>query len=279
MRPTQESSPAAPETHLGEHDALDLLLGLLPPERESAHLSHLQRCAPCEARFIALAAGAQKLEATRSLRRAADGTLTLAKRGTAADERAEEPAQRPGSRAAGIRRIPLFGRGSFAASALAAAAIVLLLLLPRAIDRGPLSLNPLPPYGTELQLRDAASAMNSRLAAGLAAYGAGETARAVELLREAQAGELDELDSLIRTVYLGSALALEGRNEEAVAALDDAPLSLLPGEWGAEAKWTLFVALSETGHAERARVVLAELERLAGEIGERARLAAGRSAE
>jgi hypothetical protein len=155
----------------------------------------------------------------------------------------------------------------------AAAVVILVLMMPRGTEISTeLELQVLPSYSFQLESRDVPESRASEdLKEGLLAYDHREFGRAAELLQKVEASELDEVDKTIRQIYLGSALAWDGRYEEAIKALQTVSFQSVPGEWGREAHWTLFVALKGAGRNAAADSLLQVLAKKSGEIGERAR--------
>jgi hypothetical protein len=277
-RPISHSGNDEQNFHLDEHLCLDLLLGFLSSEEEERILSHLITCPACEKLLQERAAEGERLEATRVLRSGPGGEIVLERRGTAARERAVEREKRrlmdllsqllKGFRA--VLRKPRFQL----AGGLATAAVVLLLFAWFHYVRTPREpyLHLLPPYNFQLQTRETPeTVVVDDLRAGLEAYEGEDFKRAVELLERAGASELDETHEMIRRTYLGSALAWRGRYKDAVEILDEMSFPLVPGEWGMEAQWTLYVALKESGRDARADSLLQILAAKPGGIGERAR--------
>jgi hypothetical protein len=106
------------------------------------------------------------------------------------------------------------------------------------------------------------------LAAGLDAYGARDLDQAITLLERAEAsGQLETA----RKIFLASALAWSGDHAEAVSLLRTVYTPILPDPWGAEARWTLYVALRESGQTASADSLLSILAQERGDVGDRAR--------
>ncbi|NNE43226.1 MAG: hypothetical protein HKN12_03385 [Gemmatimonadetes bacterium] len=134
----------------------------------------------------------------------------------------------------------------------------------RAAPSGP-GFVPLPTDAETLQLRSADD--TAPFEAGLAAYRAGDWDAAAEQFRTPTSGPMET----VRQVFAGSALALSGREEEAVAVLEIAPLDRVPEPWGTEARWTLAVALIRTERVEEGLALMRALAESPGEVGDRAR--------
>ncbi len=269
MRPLNEIEDGGSK-HFDDHVGLDLLLGLIPQDRETELIAHMTRCGACEKRFIDLASRSEHLESIRVLERNQSGELILTRRGSALDARVTPlPVSEASTQGPPRSRFSI----SFGAAALAAAAILLMLFLPQQQPLDDLMLvHLLPSYTAQLELRDAeATPAASGLMEALAAYDRGEAEQAAEMLLVTPPGELDELDRVIRSIYLGSALVMSNRYNEAVTLLESAPLTLLPDEWGGETRWTLCVALLKSGRTASADSLIDVLSKRSDEIGERAR--------
>jgi hypothetical protein len=235
-------------------------------------------CPACEKLLQERAAEGARLEATRVLRTQTGGGLVLEKRGTAF--RAYQPegkyrrirgflAQLPASVLSGFRK-PRYRL----AGALAAAAAVILLVTWFQYVGTPTEpyLRLLPTYSFQLQARETGAAVaGDDLTAGLEAYDDGDFERAEALLERAGVTELDETHEMIRRIYLGSTLAWRKKHLESVKILEKVSFPLVPGEWGAEAQWTLYVALKESGRGSSADSLLQILATKTGGVGERAR--------
>jgi hypothetical protein len=247
-----EHDDGAPGFHMDEDLCLDLLHGLLEPDAQERALDHLAACPACDRLFQLRAAAWERLRAQPVPVAAAMPDTTAAMRG-------------------GWRVV--FGKTAVRrlATGLAAASVALLLLVGPGLRRAPLvqPLPWLPEIGRSIQARSPlAGAASAELAAGLEAYAAHDAGGAVRLLSSAQAsGSLET----VRKIYLGSALALEGRYEECVEVLRDTATPDLPDPWGSEVRWTLFVALRSAGYTAGADSLWQVLRGDPGEVGERAR--------
>jgi len=133
---------------------------------------------------------------------------------------------------------------------------------------GELLLRWLPESTGDLQIRAATETVDPTLAAGFEAYASHDAETAIALLQSAEAtGRLE----ILRKIYLGNALAWEGKYAEAAAILTTVRARILPDPWGSESRWTLYVALRESGDATAADSLLRVLATERGEGGERAR--------
>jgi Flp pilus assembly protein TadD len=110
--------------------------------------------------------------------------------------------------------------------------------------------------------------VTGELAAGLEAYSDRDLPRAVDLLERARV--TTELE-LLRQVYLGNALAMNGDYETAARVLRKLAGRDMPDPWGSVSRWTLYVSLKESGAEEAADSLLPQLAREPGSVGERAR--------
>lgn len=267
--------------HIDEHVCLDLLEGLLPPREREQVLCHIADCPACEKLFQQMATEEERMRATMVLRSLAAGEVVLERRGTSVRVREQEPGRdldwlralleclreylrcmlsRPRLRIAG---------GSVAVAAAAVSVVVAL------YTRSPESpgLRMLPPYSFELRTRGAEGTAPPELRAGLDAYQTKEFRSAIGLLSEARLAGLGEPEQTIRKIFLGSALAWDRDHGGAIRVLEAAPLSLVPGEWGSEARWTLYVSLKQVGRTASADSLLGILAMETGQVGERARKA------
>ncbi len=259
----------------------ELLHGLLSKEETEAILAHLSVCATCENLLREGAADLERLRASRSLRCTPDGDVVLEECRT---PRREEPAAGEMPRGADLRRPAWrdllrglrWPRLAWALSLAGAVALCVVFLWPR----HPGTPESVPLYwiapmgeGT-LQRSTEQGALSPALAEALAAYDAHNLPRAIELLSQARAG--DENGETFRKIYLGSALAMSGRYEEAVSVLGALPLESAPNPWGMEAHWTLYASLKASGREASADSLLRRLAQGERSIGERARRALGK---
>jgi hypothetical protein len=248
----RERGDRAPGFHLDEDLCLDLLHGLLDADARERALDHMAACPACDRLFQLRAAALERLRARPVPVAVAPSATTAAL---------------PGGWRVILGR-PV-ARGL--AAGLVAASVALLLLLGPGVRRDPVvqPLPWLPEIGRSIQARSPlAGAASAELSAGLEAYAAHDAGGAVRLLRRAKAsGSLET----VRRIYLGSALALDGRYEESVEVLRDTATPDLPDPWGSEVRWTLFVALRSAGYTTAADSLWQVLRREPGEVGERAR--------
>jgi tetratricopeptide (TPR) repeat protein len=261
--------------HLDEHTIMDCLLGLMSPSQEQKTIAHLLECPSCEKLFQERSAEIERFHATRILRSTPERKFYVEKRGTAAQSGAKESSRHQDVKEyirdsiwARFRRPHIQLAGALVVAIIVAVVIV----WPQFLGTPPpADLYVLRPYSFQLQQREIpGTAPNEDLKAGLEAYDKKEFEQAIELLEKAPIPEHTAHET-IRQIYLGSALAWKGEYEEAVAVLDEVPFALVPGEWGKEAQWTLYVSLRESGHQASADSLLHVLSVKSGEVGERAR--------
>lgn len=277
-RPISDSGSDEQSFHLDEHRCLDLLQGFLSSGEEEKILSHLTACPACEKLLQERATERARLEATRVLRTGPRGKLILERRGTAVRGHKVERKRRTlwDLFSQLFKGIPaVFGKRRFRlAGGLAAAAVVFLLFTWLHYIKTPRSpyLHLLPHYSFQLQTREVfeAVAIND-IKTGLEAYEAEDFKRAVELLTRAGESELNETHETIRRIYLGSALAWRGKYKDALKVLEKVSFPLVPGDWGMEAQWTLYIVLKESSREASADSLLQVLSVKPGEVGERAR--------
>ncbi len=231
--------------HLTEDEVLDLLQDYLPREERERLLSHAADCEACEQMLRERVIEHERLRATRPLPATATPWWRCLRAALTA---------------------PAYPYG---AAAIAAAAVLVILLWPRGGPPGSEQLTWLPVTEENIRFRWAPQeGIDSILVAGLEAYETQDLERATRLLKDASAeGEME----LIRKMYLGSALAWQGRYAEAVRILSEVSDPALPDPWGSEARWTLYVALRASGHESRADSLLRRLAEESGEVALRAR--------
>lgn len=250
--------------HLTEDLCLDLLHDLLSAEDADRVCEHLAVCPACEELLRSFVIADEQRRATHAIEVQSNGTFALRDRFRGIETVSPLQAFLESLRA-------LWRRPSYRlAAGLAVVTALLLIIAPwDRGDRHACRLHSLPVYFDETHARaiDTGGA-DGYLAAGLEAYAGQRYVRAITLLEQAEATEHFET---IRKIYLGSALAWEGRHREAAAILDPLALHTLPDPWGAEAQWTLFVALKESRQEARADSLLEIMQALPGEIGLRAR--------
>ncbi len=249
--------------HLSEDECLDLLHGLLPEERTAPLLRHVRQCAVCEGLLKARAGERERFRA------AAERFLgALRARPRTAEETEESPIPLLERVLAGFRR-PAVGLPV----ALGLAALTLAICL-KPSSRSPSrthSISPawLPPVTEFIEWREGiGDGPSTALSEGLDAYARHDARRAADLLKNVPAaGRLEAL----RRVYLGSALALDGRLAEAADVMAPILTDGLPEPWGSETRWALWVALTQLKRTESADSLLAILVRESGDVGDRAR--------
>lgn len=251
--------------HPGEDRLLDFVLGLLPPAKASACLTHLCGCADCEGRARSLAS---EHAGFRSMAHTSDALADLAsekhERATGTDGKTS--ANRPSLRPRWLHR-----RIVWAVPIMVSA--VLLAVLIRQTGRNPADgleaawlVNP---SSIIVSIRDqAAGDLDPDLRAGLEAYEHRDLDGAARSLSRARAQ--DELESL-RSAYLGNVLARRRRYREAVNVLRTLRAPEIPEDLRDETRWTFFVALSRAGLKAGADSLLTLLVKEPGAIGERAR--------
>lgn len=256
--------------HLNEDQLLDLLLELLPPERERPLLEHVIGCPTCEELMRSRGAQLERIASDHSAR-----VRALPKPTPTADDmrtKLASPARRSGlfARLLGSHRsrwqlLPLGGLAI-------GLAIAFLLVMPRERS-APMTLEPswLPSGASIVQRQeDPHEVGRAMLAEGLGAYERRDLPRAIERLEHASVGH--QLESF-RRLYLSSALALAGEYDRAVSVLRPVTVAYLPEPWATEGYWTLLVALERGGHHASADSLRRVLIDQPGEIGERVKRA------
>ena len=86
--------------------------------------------------------------------------------------------------------------------------------------------------------------------------------------------KMDLVSKVLDGDVLAAARLMRGLDDslaEAVEALEEVSFRQVPGRWGIESYWTLYVALKRSGQASRADSLLKVLGDKPGELGERAR--------
>lgn len=298
--PIKNSNRTSPGPHTGEDLCRDLLNGFLSADEKDMALAHIAACSACERFFAERVAERERLLATRALRTGQEGGIVVeklqvdgvraqAEEGPLVTELQEDlrksrgvvdeggrPVRIDGGRGRGwagiwasilaVFRRPRYG---FALGMTAAVVVLLVILWPRQQEGPASSLRWIPTSSGGLQMRAAAEAAASdQLAEGFDAYSAHDVARAIELLQGTEAsGQLETH----RRVFLGSALAMNGEYVEAVQVLTSVRARTLPDPWGSEARWTLYIALRESGQRVAADSLLRILASERGDVGDRAR--------
>lgn len=257
-------------SHPSDDQVLDLILDLLPREREEQLLDHMSRCPACERRMLRqaaekerLASGSVPADMLRAMAEARERQAREAPQGSHAPSMIERARGWFGSRRP-IRVLLPVGGG---VAVLALLAFVLV-SRERPAARGPEAT--WLPAGAALVQRggSSGSAISGRLADGLDAYNRHDLAEAIRNLEEATVPLEQEA---FRRLYLASALTLSGRDAEAVRTLHGVTMEYLPEPWATEGYWTLLVALRGSGRRESADSLRQVLGSYPGEIGERVR--------
>lgn len=233
--------------HLNDDACIDILSGALSREQAGELLDHTRACPQCEARFRAAAAEYETLSA-----QAAD---TLA-------NPAEPPAIALAPRGRRVRRVR---RIVAAAGVVAAAAAAVVLLLPKGPGAPPEYW--LPAARESIDIRSLPDSGEEQLTDGLAAYDARRLDAALAALATARvSGPFED----IRRIYLASALAIDGRPDEALPVLDGVEVDALPQPWRSQAHWIRALALDASGREEDAVVLLEMLAAGDGDLAGRA---------
>jgi len=225
------------QDHLTGDELLDLVLSLAESPVREASLNHLKSCPECSAALRSL------VEARESASASVDDAMV--RLGVL------EPRAVP-ARGMSVRRRLWWIAG--AAAAVAAIALIVLMPWPRANSRLTAELRRLPTDVEFTKVRSATTLdRDPHLLKGIRAYGQARDDRAVAELERARPAAEEEP---VRRVYLGSALAFQGRYQQAVEWLSPLRESVIPDPWGAEARWTLCVALYGAGHRSAADSLL-----------------------
>ena len=250
------------EYHLDEDRCLDLLNGLMSPEEKLKALAHMEACPACES---LVRARVSEWERSRSEIEEVIGRLRVEGNLGAVRTPAIGFLGRLGAGLrTGFRRRLIRVSVGLAAAALA-------VFIARTVSRDPAGgpqLDLLPDISADLRFRADETAPSGEFAAGMAAYNKRDFAGAVELLRKAQ---VPAAQTTFKDVYLGSALAWNGRYDEAIAVLQPLVTETLPEPWGAGVLWTYFVSLHRSGDHARADSLAEELSQESDALGERAR--------
>lgn len=261
-------------SHPPEEAWLDVVLGVAAAEQEARLLEHARDCRECEAILLQRSGEIEAERAAYRLTRDEGGQLTVTRRTPSVidDPRSAAAAPPAGFLRAWLTR-PKFG---FALS-LAIAASLLFFLAPRLMRKDAdlrSTILALPTETEEVRRRAGETdAPSPAFADALIAYERGDLGAAVELLDTLRAEREWEL---LRRLYLGNALARLGRHEDAARALRPVATPNVPDPWGAEARWTFYVALRESRRASSADSLLRLLSRESGALGARARAEAAK---
>jgi hypothetical protein len=255
-------------SHLNDDVCLDLLLGLLPESEIPPVLAHLDRCAACQSLLKERAAEYERVRAEHGTPPPFPSAATQA---SVAKEPRSMVTVRRGAVAgiAGIRELlTRIWRNPPLRYVTAGVVVILVVLLwPGGGDRAELTLHRLRPVRWNIQR----SAEQER-AGVIALQGAVNTYSAGNM-REA-IGVLDSLRvpasyEMIRRVFLGSALAFEGKDSAAASVLkhvDSSP----PEPLLSEERWTLYVALRRSHQEAPAESLLVLLRNSSDEVRKRA---------
>ena len=250
------------EYHLDEDRCLDLLNGLMSPEEKLKALAHMEACPACES---LVRARVSEWERSRSEIEEVIGRLRVEGNLGAVRTPAIGFLGRLGAGLrTGFRRRLIRVSVGLAAAALA-------VFIARTVSRGPAGgpqLDLLPDISADLRFRAEDTAPSGEFAAGMAAYNKRDFAGAVELLRKAQ---VPAAQTTFKDVYLGSALAWDGRYKEAIAVLRPLTTEALPEPWGAGVLWTYLVSLHRSGDHARADSLANVLAQQSDALGEKAR--------
>jgi len=234
--------------HPSPDTLLDLAAGLVPPDERADLLDHLTGCPPCEEEFVQVSADFETGRATRP----DDAVVDQALRTLPFPQQTRRP------------------RWQMLVPVAAAAVLAFALLLPPKTDSDGSGMFPLPSPGEELRLRNVDAPGNVLLAAGLDAYSRHNWGEAARLLESADS---DGAWTSVRGVYLGSALAMSGRLDEARSVIESLDARMLPDPWGSESRWTLGVIYRRLGETARADSLITALADESGAVGDRARAA------
>jgi len=258
----RSGAKGTPSFHLDEDACLDLVHGLLRREEEKPLLAHARACTACQELVRSAIAERERLRAQAGLMRSKSSARGKIRTGRWVDRWVEWI---PG---AGRIPVPRLALG------LGAAAIAIVVISTRLPMGGPsgsdeVRLQWLPEVSGTLVSRDPRSEeTDPKLVAGLKAYAHHDAAEAIRHLEASRASGRTES---LRLVYLGSALAWDGRHDEAAATLRGLDVESLPEPWRSETQWTLALALRATGRMKSADSLLSTLATTEGAVGERAR--------
>ena len=261
------------KSHLDEDVCLSLLQGLLTADERDRVLAHLDDCPRCQGFLQERAGEWERLRASRRLRFEDSGEVTLerpeeilrAQEAEGDESRPRAPLSEAWIGFLAALRKPRF---RFAFGFVAAAVLFLVLVPPLLRSPHDASLIWLPVEDRSSPKRTLLREASDELDRGIEAYARRDLREAIELLEKAEAsGPYDTF----RRVYLGSALAWSGKYEEATEVLRTVRTRVVPGRWGPITRWTLYVALKESGRKASADSLLRLLVDEPGEVGERAR--------
>ena len=249
------------ELHLSEDDCLGLLSNSLSPHEGGRLLQHLRICAACEAllcerdaewaRFLIASA-----PALRRLDQGEPRGRWLSK-WTARVARGLAP---PRARLGWVMAVGLI-------LVVAAGLVVRVQEERRRAFLSELAWLPPLPAGAILRSGESTGTLET-LRGGLEAYARRDLPAAITLFSSVKVRSESEP---LRQAYLGSALARAGRYSEAVTHLRHLDPTLIPEPWSTEVRWTLMIALEESGQRSRADSLLRALAEEPGQSGQRAK--------
>lgn len=228
--------------HVPETRLIDLAAGLLSPAEQQDVMGHVRRCAECENRLRLIVAD-QESARSNPVPTLVDGKVQWARK---------------------KQRRPILVPAAIAAAVLLAVAV------GRLVTNHNASVPDywIPITGQAVTLRTSDNRMND----ALRAYQARDAKTAVEELRAFTPSSEEPAASLLRDVYLASALVNAGRSDEGLALLEkDETTRYLPTQWRAQAEWVRYVALRRTDKNKEADETLSALAAKPGEIGDKAR--------
>ena len=236
---------------IDESTLIDLAHGLLPPSEQGEALAHIRACPECENRFRVIVADRERSRATGAPRAVWPGGVE----------------KRPGLRhSKGLRWV--------------AAAAVVLTIGVYALQRNTVRPAPIPywiPVEEEATvLRSSTGLQGEHVDSALDGYLKRNAATAVRELRALEVSPDNATVASLRDLFLASALVNAGQYAEAIKVLDALSIDTLPTQWRRQARWVHYLALMELGRREEAGLLLEELVDEPGEIGRRAKDAAGR---
>ncbi len=247
--------------HLSEDDCLDLLSNALAPPERAQLVQHIRSCTACESMLK---------------ERDADWERLLIQSGPAIRQ-LDQQGSRGGwlkgwvPRATRPFSLPLPRLSWLAAVGLLLVITVGFVMRAREEKQQAFlsELRWLPPLPEEVILRRGERTGGlEMLRGGLDAYSRKDPSAAIEGFASIQVPAESEP---LRRAYLGSALAWAGRYSEAVTQLQRLDPTRIPDPWSTEVRWTLMIALRETGQRARADSLLRALAEEPGESGRRAK--------
>ncbi|MEQ1833088.1 MAG: hypothetical protein ABL977_08520 [Candidatus Eisenbacteria bacterium] len=221
---------------------LDLLHGHASDIARGRALRHLTECPECEARFRELDRATERMRA---------GVPSV------------------------LARTSVSRLQPWVYSSLAAAALILVVIIPMGRWRHDARLSPITaqlhalPVAGEVRVTrgESTSADAVALARGLEAYDQGDYGSAIRILRTTQSTPAAEQ---LRRIYLGSALALDGRLGAAEKELAAIPDRAVPEPWNSEVRWTWCMAKWGSGDVAAADSALRFWSQQRGPLAARA---------